>query len=181
MSETTFVSDREIYERVIVAAIPAATEYLWIATADIKDLYVGGRGRMIPFLEVLSGLVDRNVAIRIIHAKEPGPAFREDYDRYPNLIDGMEMILCPRSHFKLVVVDGRFAFCGSANLTGAGMGAKGINRRNFESGFVTTDDELVGQIMDQFDRVWIGDRCGPCQRKQHCATYQDILQYAENR
>ena len=181
MKSSEWIADREIYERVIVEAVPSATEFLWIATADIKDMYVGRSGRMIPFLEVLSGLVDRNVAVRLIHAKEPGPAFREDYDRYPNLLDGMEMILCPRTHFKSVIVDGRFAFTGSANLTGAGMGAKGVHRRNFESGFITTDDGLVAQIMDQFDRVWIGDRCGPCQRKQYCATYQDILQYAASR
>lgn len=35
------------------------------------------------------------------------------------------MILCPRVHFKSVIVDGRFVFSGSANLTDAGMGAKG--------------------------------------------------------
>lgn len=37
---TTFLSDREIYERVIRDAVPKAARRVWIATADIKDLYV---------------------------------------------------------------------------------------------------------------------------------------------
>ena len=37
---TQFVSDREIYERVLRDAVPRAARRVWIATADIKDLYV---------------------------------------------------------------------------------------------------------------------------------------------
>ncbi|MBC8379281.1 MAG: phospholipase D family protein, partial [Planctomycetes bacterium] len=88
-------------------------------------------------------------------AKEPGKAFREDFDRYPNLIGGMERLLCPRVHFKCVIVDGRVAYSGSANLTVAGRGAKSSKRRNFESGIITTDPAMVEAIMDQFDTVWM--------------------------
>ena len=35
-----FLSNREIYERVIRETVPLARERLWIATADIKDMYV---------------------------------------------------------------------------------------------------------------------------------------------
>jgi phosphatidylserine/phosphatidylglycerophosphate/cardiolipin synthase-like enzyme len=49
----------------------------------------------------------------------------------------MERILCPRVHLKSLIIDGRFAYVGSANLTGAGMGAKSDRRRNFESGIIT--------------------------------------------
>ena len=40
MSKTEFLTDREIYERVILGAVPDAEEFVWIATADIKDLHV---------------------------------------------------------------------------------------------------------------------------------------------
>jgi len=106
--------------------------------------------------------------VRLLHAKEPGPRFRQDFDRYPNLIDGMERMLCPRVHFKSVIVDGRLAYSGSANLTGAGMGAKSEKRRNFESGFLTGDAGLVKAIMGQFDRVWSVGECEACGRKEHC-------------
>ncbi len=175
MSQTEFITDEEIYRRVILEAISSAQEFLWLGTSDLKDLYVHKGNQMVPFLEILSGLVEQGVAIRMIHAKEPGPAFQQDFDRYPNLISGMERILCPRIHFKTVVVDGKIAYSGSANLTGAGMGAKNPNRRNFEAGFITTDPEFVRQIMEQFDLIWMGKRCAECQRKDFCSDYKDLM------
>ena len=175
MEPLSFITDYEIYEKVILEAVPQSRRFLWVATADLKDLYAAKGRRMVPFLEILSDLVSAGVSIRLLHAKEPGPAFREDFDRYPNLIDGMERILCPRVHFKSVIVDGRFAYSGSANLTGAGMGAKSGLRRNFESGFITTDPHLTELIMEQFDGVWMGRHCGECGRKKYCADYRDML------
>ena len=169
-----FITNEQIYTRVLLDRVPQAEEFLWIATADIKDLYVDKGSKRVPFLEILSDLVINNVQIRLIHAREPGPLFREDFDRYPNLIEGVERILCPRVHFKSIVVDGIFAFTGSANLTGSGMGAKGPNKRNFENGIITTDPQLVQQIMEQFDAVWIGSFCGDCKRKEFCADYEDV-------
>ena len=166
---TSFVSDREIYERVIRDAVPGAARRVWIATADIKDMYVETGGRdMVPFLEVLDGLLKRAVEIRLIHAKEPGPNWRKDFDRYPGLWGGMERMLCPRVHFKCVLVDGRYAYFGSANLTGAGMGAKSSLRRNFENGIWTDDPALVRAQEEQFDAVWRGDRCRRCGRRELC-------------
>lgn len=122
---TAFLSDREIYERVICGMVPQAKERLWVATADIKDMYVDTGGRdMVPFLEVLDGMLKRGVELRLIHAKEPGQNWRDGFDRYPDLWQGMERMLCPRVHFKCIIIDGRKAYFGSANLTGAGMGAK---------------------------------------------------------
>jgi hypothetical protein len=131
--------------------------------------------KMVPFLELLSDLIRKKVEIRLLHAKEPGPAFRKDFDAYPNLIDGMERILCPRVHFKSVIVDGTFAYTGSANLTGAGIGAKGETKRNFESGIITDLPPLIDPIMTQFDDVWRGKYCKPCRRKKYCADYRDLL------
>ena len=170
-----FIIDRDIYEKVICGQILKARKFLWIATSDLKDLHINKGGRMVPFLEILSDLAKRHVEIRLLHAKEPGPAFRKDFDRYPNLISGMERILCPRVHLKAVVIDGRFAYTGSANLTGAGMGAKSEHRRNFESGVITDDKAIVAKIMEQFDTIWSGVHCPPCQRKKFCADYKDIL------
>jgi phosphatidylserine/phosphatidylglycerophosphate/cardiolipin synthase-like enzyme len=87
----------------------------------------------------------------------------------------MERILCPRVHFKSIVVDGKFAYCGSANLTGAGIGAKSDSRRNFEAGFITEDKDLINAIMDQFDSIWMGSRCPTCHRKEFCTDYRDLI------
>jgi phosphatidylserine/phosphatidylglycerophosphate/cardiolipin synthase-like enzyme len=170
-----YITNRDIYERVICGRIGKARKFVWIATSDLKDLHVGKAGRMVPFLEMLSDLVNRCVEIRLLHAKEPGPAFRNDFDKYPKLIGGMERILCPRVHLKAVVVDGDFAYAGSANLTGAGMGAKSEHKRNFESGIITDEKHIVDKVMEQFDAIWRGTHCPPCQRKKFCADYKDIL------
>lgn len=175
MKRIEFIADREIYTRVILGLIPAATRFLWLATSGLKDLYlIESRRRPRPFLALLSDLAGKGVAIRLLHAGEPGPAFRKDFDRYPNLIDGLERVLCPRVHFKAVIVDGRSAYTGSANLTGAGLGAKSDRHRNFEAGILTTDPDLVARIMDQYDGVWMGKHCTDCGRKVHCADYQDF-------
>lgn len=166
---TTFVSDREIYEQVVRDRVPLARKRLWIATADIKDMYVDSAGRdMVPFLEVLSDLVQRGVEVRLIHAKEPGPNFRADFDRYPRLFREMERVLCPRVHFKCIIIDGTFAWFGSANLTGAGMGAKSCRKRNFENGVITDESALIEPLAEQFDAVWRGSFCAECGRKDFC-------------
>jgi phosphatidylserine/phosphatidylglycerophosphate/cardiolipin synthase-like enzyme len=170
-----FVRDREIYEKVISGLIGQTKKFLWLATADLKDLHVEKNGGMVPFLEILSDLVKKNVEIRLLHAKEPGAAFRKDFDKYPNLIAGMERILCPRVHLKAAIIDGTAAYIGSANLTGAGMGAKSANKRNFEAGIITTEGELVGKIMGQFDDIWRGSHCRDCKRKEYCADYRELL------
>jgi len=171
---TEFLTDRDLYERVIQQQVPSARDFVWIATANVKDLHVAKGRRMVPFLEVLAGLAEKGVSLRLLHAREPGPAFREDFDRYPALLTGLERMLCPRTHLKAIIVDGRFAYTGSANLTGAGIGAKGKTRRNFESGMVTTDPSLVQPIMDQFDAIWMGTHCPACTRKEHCADFPDL-------
>ncbi len=170
-----FITDRLIYEKVLCEHIPKAARFLWLATADLKDLHVDKYGKMVPFLEVLSDLVTKHIEIRLLHAKEPGPNFRRDFDRYPNLINGIERILCPRIHVKSVIIDGDFAYTGSANLTGAGMGAKSVDKRNFEAGIITDNKDIVGKIMDQFDNIWRGEHCTGCKRKKFCADYKDLL------
>jgi hypothetical protein len=103
--------------------------------------------------------------MRLTHAKEPGPRFREEFDKYPNLVtsDLFERILCPRIHTKAIIMDGQQAFISAANLTGAGLGAKGAHKRNFEAGFLPPDGGHLREIMD-----WIDQFCLKCQRRSVC-------------
>ena len=168
LPETSYIANDAHYDQVI-KRIKDVKKTLWIGTADIKDLYVkDGRGTK-PLLEVLSDLVKKGVAIRLIHAKEPGPAFRQDFDKYPALIEGMERVLCPRVHFKIIIFDLKMAYVGSANLTGAGIGMKGENTRNFEAGILSTNKDFVKNAAEQFDSVWMGSFCKSCKRKEFCS------------
>ena len=106
--------------------------------------------------------------VRLIHAKEPGPIFREEFDKYPILAKRLERVLCPRVHFKLMIFDYREAYIGSANLTGAGFGMKSTVRRNFEAGILADDLSLVDAACNQFDSVWTGNHCKDCEKRSFC-------------
>ena len=139
---TEFITSEQLYQRVI-EPISTAKKFLWIGTADIKDLHVKYKASVQSFLAVLDSLIKRKVAIRLLHAKEPGPNFRMSFDKYPLLWDSMERQLCPRVHFKHIIIDGKLAYTGSANLTGAGLGMKNHDTRNFEAGILTTDPDMI--------------------------------------
>ncbi len=164
----TYISNTDHYN-LVLSRVASVRRSLWIGTADIKDLYVKVGDGTLPFLAVLAQLVRKGVEVRLIHAKEPGPAFREDFDKYPSLAKGLERVLCPRVHFKMLIFDGSAVYLGSANLTGAGIGMKSDGKRNFEAGILTDDLEIVEQAMSQFDDVWIGKHCKACKRREFCA------------
>ena len=162
--------NREIYTEVVQELIPSAKEFVWIITADIKDMYVERFTQYVPFLEVLAELIREGVGVRLIHAKEPGPRFRKDFDRFHELIDNdlFERILCPRVHTKAVIVDGETAFIGSPNLTGAGLGSKHPDKRNFEAGFLFDDKDEIAKVMQWVDSLYLGTFCETCKRRDFC-------------
>lgn len=162
-----YIVDSELYDQVLARTANVRSS-LWIGTANIKDLYAEKGKQRIPFLGVLADLIKEGVSVRLIHAKEPGPNFREDFDRYPVLSTGLERELCPRVHFKMMIFDYKVAYIGSANLTGAGMGAKSENKRNFEAGILTDIPDIVDAAADQFDAVWMGNWCKKCTRREFC-------------
>ena len=164
---TRYVQDEAHYAEVLLRA-REVKQTLWIGTADLKDVFVMRGKRARPFLGELADLIERGVNIRLIHAKEPGPNFRKDFDRYPILATGLERVLCPRVHFKLLIFDLKTAYIGSANLTGAGIGMKSDGKRNFEAGIWTDDPQLVAAAVAQFDSVWMGAHCDACRRKAFC-------------
>lgn len=166
----TYIADSQHYSEVI-SHIANVSHSLVIGTADIKDLYVKGESGAgsEPLLAVLDRLVKRGVEVRLLHAKEPGPNFRDDFDRYPLLIKRLQRRLCPRVHFKIIIFDCQMAYIGSANLTGAGIGLKSDGKRNFEAGILTDDLRLVDAAADHFNAVWTGHYCKGCRRKSYCA------------
>lgn len=164
---TLYIADEEHYSSVLTKALEAQRT-LWIGTADLKDLHIKPGNRAIPFLFALAERIKNGLETRLIHAKEPGPRFREDFDKNPILATHLERMLCPRVHFKLIIIDFKTAYIGSANLTGAGLGMKSPKRRNFEAGILTDDPALVEQAMQQFDNVWIGTPCQTCGRTDYC-------------
>ena len=163
----SYISNSDHYNEVL-SRVMHVKESLWIGTADIKDLYVVQGKTEKPFLGVLSDLIGKGVEVRLIHAKEPGPNFREDFDHYPRLAKLLERVMCTRVHFKIIIIDQAICYVGSANLTGAGMGMKSPTRRNFEAGILTNEPSIVDAAIEEFDKVWRGSECKKCQRRELC-------------
>ena len=160
-----YISNTAHYKDVL-SRVQSVKNMLWIGTADIKDLYIEVGKEKKPFLALIAKLIRRGVEVRLIHAKEPGPNFREDFDKYPVLYDSLERMLCQRVHFKMLIFDCKEVYIGSANLTGAGIGMKSEDKRNFEAGILTDAPAIVEQAMNQFDDVWMGKVCKRCRSRE---------------
>jgi phosphatidylserine/phosphatidylglycerophosphate/cardiolipin synthase-like enzyme len=191
--QMALVGGRGHYEAV-VERVMGAERSVWIATANLKELMVedvrarpgrrrtlkSGRRSYRSVLAVFEEQVLRGVEIRLLHAGEPSRAFRAELRRRPGLgrtkvretasaAPGLfEMRQCPRVHFKAVVIDGAELYLGSANWTGAGLGAKGQGRRNFELGFLSRDDLLLDEVQALYDQIWAGVHCGACRLREVC-------------
>ncbi len=163
------IRNREIYQEVVANGILKASRFVWIATANLKDLHIREGNRYHSILDKFAAMANQGVSIRIMHASEPSGPFRESFDRHRELIRGdVEFLLCPRLHFKVVVVDGRLAYTGSANFTGAGLGIRKESRRNFEIGILFDAQNSIEVLMNAFDQLWMGKFCPGCGRRSVC-------------
>jgi phosphatidylserine/phosphatidylglycerophosphate/cardiolipin synthase-like enzyme len=186
----SFVVDRAHYEQVTLAIARARTS-VWISTANVKQLMteapVGtsarARGRYVPILDTLQSLCDRGVQVRILHATSPSGPFRQELAaRGGRLVPPrFEMRLCPRVHMKMIAIDGGLLYLGSANFTGAGLGAKGDGRRNFELGVLTDDEWMLDQAQARFELIWRGGECGACKLRSVCPGPLDQIGAAPRR
>lgn len=184
----SFIGGRGHYEHV-VRAVMDAQRSVWIATANLKELMVedhraapgrrrtsrAGKGAAAyrSILAVFDELVGKGVELRILHASPPSGPFRRELARQPRLGKALALRTCPRVHFKAVIVDGGYLYLGSANWTGAGLGAKGTGRRNFELGFATGDDLLLDRVQELYERVWRGAECAGCKLRDVCPAPLD--------
>lgn len=164
------VANGEHLRRVVEQGMLRAKISLDIATADFKAMIIpsisrsGRNGKSI--VAALRELADRGVEIRLLHSGTPSAAaLRELKAALP---ENLTIRRCPRLHAKVVIVDCAAMYLGSANLTGAGLGAKADGRRNFELGVWTESASLIDAVLDQFNSLWEGRRCISCKRKDVC-------------
>jgi phosphatidylserine/phosphatidylglycerophosphate/cardiolipin synthase-like enzyme len=167
---TQFLFDRELYETVIRDGLLKARRSVWIATANVKEMFVeGARKKYRSIVASFSEMHDRGVELRLLHAELPSRRFRAAFDRRPQLVrGGLAMKNCPRVHIKAIIVDGERLYLGSANLTGAGLGAKGEAKRNFEFGLWTDNFELLDRVQGIFQDLWDGVPCATCSLRDVC-------------
>ena len=167
MPDVETLTGRAIYDRVLGDLVPSARDSLLIATATLKATrIVRPDGSAESVVHLLARLGGRGVAVRVLHSGVPSGPFLEELKAVEP--HAFEMRRCPRTHFKAAIVDGQRLYLGSANLTGAGLGAKSEGRRNFEVGLVTADPALVDKVADLFEGIWSGALCPTCGRRDFC-------------
>jgi len=166
--EVRLVVDGGHFETVIEEGLLEAKVSIDIATADFKAMLIPREGRREARSVVaeLRRLAGRGVEIRVLHAGVPSAAAL--LELAGGLPENVTIRRCPRLHAKAVIVDSAAMYLGSANLTGAGLGAKGDSRRNFEWGVWTRSAALIESVLDQYNALWEGRRCEGCGRKDVC-------------
>lgn len=166
--EVELVVDGDHLYRVVHDGILKTQTSLDIATADFKAMLVPtARGRNArSIVEVFRDLADKGVEIRLLHSGVPsGPVLHELGRELPEAI-GIRR--CPRLHTKVVIIDSQWMYLGSANLTGAGLGAKAEGNRNFEMGIRTHSHDLIDHVLEHFNKIWEGRFCDACGRQNIC-------------
>jgi len=167
--EASLLQGSELYREVVLDKVAHARESVLIATANVKDMQVERGGKFASVVGLFSELAGRGVELRLLHAELPSRPFRASFEKRRQLTaGGLALKICPRVHFKAVLVDGAWAYFGSANLTGAGLGAKSEGRRNFELGICTEDFETIDRIRALFEAVWSGVECMTCKLRSVC-------------
>jgi phosphatidylserine/phosphatidylglycerophosphate/cardiolipin synthase-like enzyme len=153
----------------VLRRLAQARESVWIATANVKAMFVDTGSGFRSVLDLFDELRGRGVELRILHAELPSRPFRAAFDRKHALVrGGLELKICPRVHFKAVIVDKAWVYLGSANLTGAGLGAKADGRRNFELGLCTEDFDTLDRVSALFEAIWSGAECASCRLRHIC-------------
>jgi phosphatidylserine/phosphatidylglycerophosphate/cardiolipin synthase-like enzyme len=162
------VIDADHQRRVVIDGMLKSRVSLDIMTADFKAMLVpSGKGRRAPsIIEHFRNLAATGVEIRLLHAGTPSAAALQELKRA--LPDNLVIRRCPRLHSKAVIIDAKRMYLGSANLTGAGLGAKADGRRNFEMGIWTSASSLIDSVLEQFNTLWEGSRCSTCKRRNVC-------------
>lgn len=156
------------FRRIVLDGICRAKVSVDIMTADFKAMLVpdGVTKRARSIVEIFRGLANKGVEIRLLHAGVPSSAALGELKR--ELPDRLTIRRCPRLHSKAVIVDSRSMYVGSANLTGAGLGAKGDGRRNFEMGIWTESAAMIDSVCEEFNKLWEGHLCKNCGRRDVC-------------
>ncbi|HEY2588120.1 MAG TPA: phospholipase D family protein [Tepidisphaeraceae bacterium] len=162
------VADGQHFQRIVREGILRARVSLEIMTADFKAMLVPepGTRRAKSIVDVFRTLASQGVEIRLLHAGTPSSAALRELKK--SLPRNLTIRRCPRLHAKAVIIDSRGMYLGSANLTGAGLGAKADGKRNFELGVWTESPALIDGVFEQFNALWEGRNCDACRRKDIC-------------
>ena len=161
----------------VIERICAAKSSIRIMTGDFKRFKLKPTAKQginyndgTPFINYLMEKADQGVSVQII-LSNPSANVDEELKEYYRQRKSYPLSTrnCIRNHAKVVIVDEKIAYIGSANATRAGLGQ--YTPGNFEVGILTEDSDIITSLMDLFSKIWDGDYCEGCHRANNCIEY----------
>ena len=122
-----------------------------------------------PFVKYLMAKAIQGVSIQII-CSMPSSSFRDEWKEFYQQMNPelFEYMFCERNHAKVVIIDDRIAYVGSANVTPAGIGQGLFTPGNFEAGIISMNPEVVSSAKTLFSTIWGKAHCDKCHRADMC-------------
>ena len=166
------------YEEVI-ERICAAKSSIRIMTGDFKRFKLKPTAKQgknyndgTPFIKHLMEKAGKGIAVQIICSR-PSKSFKEEYDALYEKIKpkNFRIYFCERNHSKVVIVDNKVAYVGSANVTPAGLAQGVMSPGNFEIGILTENHQFISQLNTLFSKIMNGDYCYNCHLANKCVEY----------
>ena len=176
-SNTRLITENH-YEEVI-ERICAAKSSIRIMTGDFKRFKLKPTAKQgknyndgTPFIKHLMEKAGKGIAVQIICSR-PSKSFKEEYDALYEKIKpkNFRIYFCERNHSKVVIVDNKVAYVGSANVTPAGLAQGIMSPGNFEVGILTENHQFISQLNTLFSKIMNGDYCYNCHLANKCVEY----------
>lgn len=157
----------------------AAKSSIKIMTADfrlfrLKPISKKGKDKQgrTPFIKYLMKIAEQDISVQIICSdptKNVKVIFEELYKKMNT--DNFRIFFCIRNHAKVVIIDDKIAYLGSANVTPAGLGQGVLSPGNFEVGIMSDNSEIISSLNALFSKIMNGDYCEKCHRANKCTEY----------
>lgn len=176
-SNTRLITESH-YEEVI-ERICAAKSSIRIMTGDFKRFKLKPTAKQgknyndgTPFIKHLIEKAGKGIAVQIICSR-PSKSFKEEYDALYEKIKpkNFRIYFCERNHSKVVIVDNKVAYVGSANVTPAGLAQGIMSPGNFEVGILTENHQFISQLNTLFSKIMNGDYCYNYHLANKCVEY----------
>ena len=176
MSAETHLITNENHYDVVIKRICSAKSSIKIMTANFKRFRLKPEPNQgndysdgTPFIKYLMEKAVQGVHVQIICSR-PSSSFTEEWEDYYNQMEPelFEYMFCERNHSKMIIIDDKIAYVGSANVTPAGLGQGIFTPGNFEVGIITENKDVVTSAIDYFSMIWDEKFCATCHRADKC-------------
>jgi phosphatidylserine/phosphatidylglycerophosphate/cardiolipin synthase-like enzyme len=162
----TIDNSHQIFNSIINEGLLQAKKTVWLVSAKTTDFIIKNprSKEALNFSQKLVQMRNWGVTIRLLLSpKERKRSLYQKLKTEPNI----SFKFCYNIHMKAIIIDERWMYFGSANLTGAGLGSRTREgRNNFETKVVTLDQNVIQSTVKLLESIWDGKECTNCYQKK---------------